>query len=249
MKKEKLQAIAEEFNELFGLDPEINAKGKTTKVIADIKEAAEMIEPEDEITKETIAGLKELGIPMGKKEEDDIPEEIDLVKEIEKADRVQDLRDIARAYEEFKSLRGMLTKWKTVMSLKDVMLNVLEDKSAVVEVKAEMKIVEKKPVKKEKPNKEKVKEEKIEKKEDKLQKKKIEKTERPGVIKTIISCIENANKKGISKEEILKRLKVSFPERKEESMKKTINVQVPNRITKEHFEVKKTKDGKFYKGE
>lgn len=161
MKKEKLQAIAAELNELLGLDPAINIDGKTASMRANIQEAVEMLEPEDEITKETLAGLKELGFPTGKQEieDDDVEEviveemEIDLVKEIEGADRIQDLRNIVKAYKEFKNIRGSLTKWKTVMSLKDVMLDVLEDEDKdekVIPVKTEMKVVEKEVVKGEK---------------------------------------------------------------------------------------------------
>ena len=42
---------------------------------------------------------------------------------------------------------------------------------------------------------------------------------------------------------------VEFPNREADAMKKTINVQIPNRITKERgFEVKKLKNGNYCKG-
>jgi len=69
----------------------------------------------------------------------------------------------------------------------------------------------------------------------------------PGIIKTIISLIEKAGKKGISKETILAELIEAFPDREEKSMKNTINVQVPARISKEKFELGKTEDGKYFK--
>lgn len=69
----------------------------------------------------------------------------------------------------------------------------------------------------------------------------------PGVISTIVSLIEKAGQKGISKEELLKGLEETFPERTADAMKNTINVQVPGRISREKFELEKTKDGKFRK--
>ena len=72
-------------------------------------------------------------------------------------------------------------------------------------------------------------------------------TKKPGVIAGIVSCIEKSGRKGISKEQILDKLINLFPDREEKSMKNTINVQVPARITKEKFPVEKTKDGNYRK--
>jgi len=68
----------------------------------------------------------------------------------------------------------------------------------------------------------------------------------PGVIATIVSLIEGSGKKGVTKEEILTALTKAFPDRKVESMKNTINVQVPNRISKERFPIEKI-DGDRYR--
>ncbi len=68
----------------------------------------------------------------------------------------------------------------------------------------------------------------------------------PGVIATIISLIEDSGKKGVTKEEILNALVEAFPDKKGESMKNTINVQVPNRINKERFPLEKI-DGDRYR--
>ncbi len=73
------------------------------------------------------------------------------------------------------------------------------------------------------------------------------KAKTPGVIATIVSLIEKAPKKGISKEEILENLEKVFPDREGVSMKKTIQVQVPSRISKERFEVEKLKNGNYKK--
>jgi len=53
----------------------------------------------------------------------------------------------------------------------------------------------------------------------------------PGVIKTIATTIKEQGP--ITKEAILAVLVEKFPDRDAEAMKKTINVQVPNRINKE----------------
>lgn len=70
---------------------------------------------------------------------------------------------------------------------------------------------------------------------------------KPGIIATIVSLIEGAGKKGISKQAILKELQADFPGRDEKSMKNTINVQVPARIRKERFELVKLENGNFAK--
>lgn len=55
----------------------------------------------------------------------------------------------------------------------------------------------------------------------------------PGVISTIFTLIQKAPKKGVSKDEIYEKLVELFPDRAGEGMKKTINVQIPGRMSKE----------------
>jgi hypothetical protein len=70
-----------------------------------------------------------------------------------------------------------------------------------------------------------------------------------GIIATIVSLVESADKKtGITKEQILDALAVKFPERDKARMGKTVQVQVPARITKERFKVIKLPTGGFCKG-
>ena len=93
------------------------------------------------------------------------------------------------------------------------------------------------------------KEEKTEK-EDKPKGKKPEKAGepgKPGIIQTIVNAIEKSGKKGVTKEELLETLKEEFPDRNEQSMKNTINVQVPARINKEKFPLKKLEGGRYAK--
>lgn len=70
---------------------------------------------------------------------------------------------------------------------------------------------------------------------------------KPGIIATIVSLVEGSGKKGITKAEILAELVANFPDRSEDSMKNTINVQVPARINKEKFPVKKLEGDRYCK--
>lgn len=70
---------------------------------------------------------------------------------------------------------------------------------------------------------------------------------KPGVIATIAYMLENSGRRGVSKEEILEALVIAFPDNAEKSMKNTINVQVPSRISKEKFQVVHLKSGRYRK--
>jgi hypothetical protein len=68
----------------------------------------------------------------------------------------------------------------------------------------------------------------------------------PGVILTILSLVTNSGDKGISKQAILDKLVEMFPDHEKEGLSKTINVQLPNRMSKErNVKIEKTKEGNF----
>ena len=68
----------------------------------------------------------------------------------------------------------------------------------------------------------------------------------PGVIASILEFVTKAGKKGISKESILTKLTTRFPERVSEGMSKTINVQLPVRMSRERkVKIVKLDNGKF----
>lgn len=68
----------------------------------------------------------------------------------------------------------------------------------------------------------------------------------PGVIATIFSLVEKSGKVGVSKEEILNNLIEQFPERAPDGMEKTINVQLPGRMSKEKgVKITKTEKNTF----
>ncbi|MBN2829091.1 MAG: hypothetical protein JXR56_02090 [Candidatus Cloacimonetes bacterium] len=68
----------------------------------------------------------------------------------------------------------------------------------------------------------------------------------PGVIGTIFTLVSESGKTGISKADILAKLVEMFPDRSEDSMKNTINVQVPSRLSREHnIKIEKLENGNF----
>ncbi len=68
----------------------------------------------------------------------------------------------------------------------------------------------------------------------------------PGVISTIFTLVNDSGKTGISKADILAKLVEMFPDRAADGMEKTINVQLPSRMSKERgVEIKKLESGNF----
>jgi hypothetical protein len=67
----------------------------------------------------------------------------------------------------------------------------------------------------------------------------------PGVISTIFDLVKSS-KKGITKAELLTKLVELFPDREKAGMEKTINVQLPKRMSTERkVNIIKSEDGKF----
>lgn len=82
----------------------------------------------------------------------------------------------------------------------------------------------------------------------KSSKKSSKKTEKkgPGVIETIAEVVGKAGEKGVSKKAILAKLVQRFPERATEGMSKTINVQLPKRMSRERkINIVKLDNGNF----
>ena len=68
----------------------------------------------------------------------------------------------------------------------------------------------------------------------------------PGVIETIFELISKSGEKGLSKKAILAKLEAKFPERAAEGMSKTINVQLPKRMSRERkIKILKLENGNF----
>lgn len=81
----------------------------------------------------------------------------------------------------------------------------------------------------------------------KLTGKKSSESKAPGVILSILSLVADAPKTGISKADILAKLVEMFPDRSKEGMEKTINVQLPSRMSKErNIKISKLESGNYY---
>lgn len=270
MKNELLVKAAKELDKVLYEEPYIDFKQKPEELTKALMEASKELESDDKLSEETIDILAQiwedkegkltvevcevfraLGIvPPATEDKDEqtedaevVPETNELSDEIYDAKRIKDLKDIAKSNDEFKGIRGKLNGFKEIDDLRDAMLEILdgvapEETEPEEELKAEKKEEPKATMKIVPKDKEKKTEKKAEKKSG---------TKTPGVIASIVSCIEKSGKKGITKEEILEKLIDLFPDREAKSMINTINVQVPNRINKEKFPVEKLKNGNYRK--
>lgn len=138
MKTEKLIKAADELNALLFDPPEIDTKADEAEVKAAVKEAAKLLEPDDELTEDTVAVLQELGVWINQDEPEDAEEveeddaeeaeeaeEVTLVEAVESATSLKELKELAKVSDEFKELRSGLTKYKTVEALQKAMLVIL----------------------------------------------------------------------------------------------------------------------------
>ena len=259
---EQLINTATELNDVMGFNEEDAppVEGTKEELQAWVKEAAEELQPPDEISKESQIVLQALDVWVNQEdrkdldadEEDETAPEAetetetdgpDLVKELDETETLKDLKTMVKANDEFKSLRGSITKYKAgeEEELKEAMFVLLEPVEE--EEKPETKEIKMTP-----SGKEEVPIPKLKKKEEKKEKESSNsKPKGPGIIATIASLIEKSGSKGITKDEIHEKLTEAFPDRNKDSMKNTINVQVLNRITKEKFKVERLEEGKYRK--
>jgi cobalamin biosynthesis protein CobT len=224
MKKRDLVKAAKELNKVLGLDPKIDIKQEASTIEKLILKAADLIVPEDKISKETAELITDLKAfteetPATEKDSADEEEEKEVsdTADEDNEDEDEDNEDEDEDDEDEE-----------------------EDPPAKNTSKGKKtgKAEAQKPEKAQKASKP----EKAEKSAESPGKK----PAGPGIIATIVSLIEGSGKKGVTKEEILTALTKAFPDRKVESMKNTVNVQVPNRISKERFSIEKI-DGDRYR--
>ena len=124
-----------------------------------VEEAVDEIDYEtDKFLDEAVHILMEMDLWKGpaleKAEEEivvgDVVEVDNLVDEIKAAGTMRDLKIICKDLDEFKSIRGQLTKYKTIKELREVMLGILEE-GEKKEVKVKVKVGKKPEEKKEEP--------------------------------------------------------------------------------------------------
>lgn len=99
-----------------------------------IKDCIEEMLPTDKFSDETNVVIAEFkDSPEKEKEEDDEPllKEEDvinptpLIQEVEEAVKLKELKDLAKSNDEFKTIRGVLSSYKTAVDLKKVMVEML----------------------------------------------------------------------------------------------------------------------------
>lgn len=242
VKRSDLVNAAKTLNDLLGLEPEIDVKAKPPELTEKLKTAAGMLEPEDALpddVKETLIAIEAIEGEEPEKtepEQEEKPKEEktetpeDLVGLIEGTAKLAALKKIVNDFaDQFGNLCDKLDEYKGLAGPKALKADMLTALGA--DGSSDKKDKEPKP-----------------KKDAKGEgTRSASKGKKPGIINTIVETIEKSGKKGVTKDEILNALKETFPDRDEKSMKNTINVQVPNRITKEKFKVVKTEDGRYFK--
>ena len=205
IKRDKLIAMCNEFSVLFDLKEPIDTNLSDKELHAQIKEAVELLEQDDDLSEETIEGLRTMGL-FKKNVEKEEPV-ITLESQINEATKLKELRDIAKVNPEFKVIRGTLTKFTKVPQMRMTMLSILK-----------IKVSKKKPVEEidlKKLNEEVLKDigatplkvvtevkkvvEKAEPKSELITKKDIKKTEKP-----IVKVASSKTKKQLFFEEVQK---------------------------------------------
>ena len=169
MKKTDLVSAGNELNALLFTpdEPSIDVGAGAPEMKANIYEALKLLEPTDTLTKETISVIRECDFPfddgyfaegvddkaglLGSLEKlgiwvNDTPAD-ELSDQVKDAATLKDLKAIAKANEEFKSIRGSLTKYDDVDNLSADMLLLLENEPEDATVVEEKKPAEKPTVK------------------------------------------------------------------------------------------------------
>jgi len=184
-----LRETALELQEICKFNPPFHSKGKTEEQVVDwLKEAAPLLELNDvaEISADTKDILEQLGFwkfedsneiedaEEVEEEEETVADNLDIIAEIETAPSVRELKDVARTYAEFKSIRGNLSSYKKAEDLRECMIGILnpgaEKPEKEVKLKVKSKAKSEPSPKEKKPEEEKLAEKK--KPEPKTEKKK-----------------------------------------------------------------------------
>jgi len=219
-----LQVAAKELNKMLGLEPAINVKGSETELKSQLSEAFEMLEPDEIGALSPIS--KALYDQMQNSDDSDDDNSDDANSDDDNSDdfskmSLQELKDSIKTDERLAGLRKGLGLQKDVAKL------LLRVKDAISGTDSQNDQKEQKTGKK-------------------VDGEKGDIFKGPGIIKTIIELVENAPKQGISRDQVWEALKVKFPERDADKMKKTVVIQLPSRIQKEKFPITEVTKG-FYR--
>jgi hypothetical protein len=150
----QLKKAAEEINELPGFDTGIDLDGSEDVLIQGIKEANDFITDDDDLSDSTRAIIEEVMSPTAKKEketvkpargkvpkkvvveeetEDEEPEEeveVNVLKFVQEATTIKELKEIAKNYPEFEEVN---LKIKNIDELRDEMMDCLPPEGEVEE--------------------------------------------------------------------------------------------------------------------
>jgi hypothetical protein len=220
------------------LDPKDKVSKDTLKMIKALKDSGIEPTPEEEEEKKKPAEEELKAKEKEEKKDAGASDEQTLFEKVDGAKTRRDLVAIIKANDTFADDKDDLLDIDEFLPLQEKMLDMIEQ----AEKPKGKKVAEKAPVEK----KERVEKKDAPKAEKKAPIKKAGEEGKPGIIATIVNMIEKAGKKGVTKDEILAQLKEDFPDRAEHSMKNTINVQIPARISKEKFKLEKLEGG-FYR--
>ena len=154
MERNSLISAAKELNKILGLEPQIDLEQEDENLVVQILEAADLVTKQDKISDQTKKAIETLqsGDDTPGKEPDEPPTEEGtevgeetLAEQVENAERLKDLKEIAKANTEFKSIRGKLNGFKDVDELRDTMLDLLETEEEPEEEEEKVKPVQQKP--------------------------------------------------------------------------------------------------------
>lgn len=244
LKLNDLKRLTKELNEmLFDEDNAIDVKQEMDDLLPLVIEAAELLEGDEtaELTEKAQATLKAITAKDDEEEKEDKKSDkkdkksdkksdkkkkdsakkddnAELIEAIEDCEDLDELKELIKEQDALAGIRKGLGLQKNLEKLQTRALDALENADEV-------------PAK-------------ADKKKDAAKK---DKKKGPGVIATIVEAVEDAGKKGITRDEVHTILIETFPERNSDSLMNTIKVQLPSRINKEKFEINTLKDGKFAK--
>ncbi len=137
--EKNLRVAAKELNKVLGVDPPLDEKLEDLNALTEqIVEILDLIDPKNDILSEaTIAVVRELNPKIYPEPEEEIPEPESLLTEVNGTDDLTELKTIAKANEEFKSIRGKLSSYKKAKDLKNDMLELLNEEKEEQQKKAE----------------------------------------------------------------------------------------------------------------
>lgn len=122
-----LKKAADEFNSVMRLDPPIDTSIPAADLINEIKDSIKYVDPVQDVFSDDVQSvINELVEEAVEPEEGNDGDAETLEDQIMNAERIGELREIAKADAVFKSMRGQLASFKTIDDLRDAMMEALQ---------------------------------------------------------------------------------------------------------------------------